>query len=273
MTILQSILLGIIQGLTEFIPISSSAHLVIIPYIFNWDIREENAFIFNVIIQVASLFALFIYFRNQLIEILLDCLRSLLKRNLFETHSSKLGWLIIVATIPSVLIGLALKRQFENSFTLPIQAGLFLFVTAGLLILAEKFSKINRNINSLNWIDALMIGFFQVLALFPGISRSGATITGGMLKHINRADAARFSFLMSVPALLGAGIIATLDLFQMSHQYDLIKIIIPGFVSSLITSYIAIYWLIKYLNRNSLIIFSIYCIIFGSITMVFALFR
>jgi undecaprenyl-diphosphatase len=267
MTILQSILLGIIQGITEFVPVSSSGHLVLTPFLFQWEMPATEAFVFNVLVQVASLLAVFIYFKNDLVSIIQAFFMGLIQKQPFLTIESRLGWYIILATIPAGLGGLLLKSQVENAFENPFSTSLFLLGTALLLIIAEKRGKRSRGLDKFTWIDAITMGLFQILAIFPGISRSGATITGAMIRDIDRPSAARFSFLMSIPIMLAAGSLAFLDFIKIPHLTELLPAYIPGFIASAISGYFAIRWLLAFLARSPLFVFAIYCCIFGFLNL------
>lgn len=272
MTLFQSILLGIIQGLTEFLPVSSSGHLVIVPYLLGWQIPAQDAFVFDVLVQVATLLAVFAYFWNDLVAIVRAFLIGLWRREPFKDPMARLGWLIILATIPAGAIGFALKNTVENAFNNPVATGFFLLATAILLLAAERFGKRTASLEKITWKDALWIGFFQAMAIFPGVSRSGATITGGMTRDMERAPAARFSFLMSTPIMLAAGLLASLDLVKTPDLGSILPIFIPGFIVAALTGYLAIRWLLGYLTRHPLYVFSIYCAALGLITLATALF-
>lgn len=267
MTVLQSIFLGIVQGITEFLPISSSGHLVLVPYLLDWDIPAEEAFIFNVLIQVATLVAVLAYFWRDYAQILREMLNGLIHRSPFERFQSRLGWYLVLATIPAGLIGLLLKDTVEKAFTSPLLTSLSLFGTALLLVVAEIVGKRLRSLNDLEWMDALIVGLFQILALFPGLSRSGATITGGMTRDLNRPSAARFAFLIAVPIMLTAGLGALLDLLRIPNLGAILPVYLPGFVTAALVGYFAIGWLISFLNRYSLYYFAAYCGLVGVITL------
>ena len=273
MTILQSILLGLIQGLTEFLPISSSGHLVIIPYLLGWDIPPATAFIFNVLVQVATLVAVIGYFWKDLVEIARAMITDLWHKQPFRSQEAKTGWLILLACVPAGLIGISIKDIVEAAFASPVATACFLFGTAFLLFIAEKVGSRKREFADITWLDAIWIGFFQALAIFPGLSRSGATISGGMLRNLKRPPAARFSFLMSIPIMLAAGLLASLDLFQLPDVGSELLVFIPGFITAAITGYLSIRWLLGYLSRRPLYVFSIYCVVMASITILVYLVR
>ena len=191
MTVLQAIILGIVQGISEFIPISSSAHLVITPFLLGWNLPAKEAFVFNVLVQVATLVGVMVYFREDLSRITRSIWHSLPRKDFHYDPHTRLGWLILLATIPAVLIGLLLLGVVEQVFNSPVASAGFLLVTAVLLLFAEKVGKRTRVLEELDAKDAIWIGFAQALAIFPGISRSGSTITGGMARDLQRPAAAK----------------------------------------------------------------------------------
>lgn len=267
MTVWQSILLGIVQGLTEFLPISSSGHLVLVPVLLNWDIPAEEAFVFDVLVQVATLVAVLAFFWQDYLLILREMVRGLAQRAPFESVPARLGWYILLATIPGGIAGLLLKDTVEQAFASPIVTSIALFGTAILLVIAEKVGKRLYPLEKLTWLDALIVGLFQVLALFPGISRSGATITGGMTRNLERPSAARFAFLIAAPIMLAAGVGAIIDLMEIPDLGAVLPAFVPGFIAAAVVGYLAIGWLISFLNRYSLYYFAAYCSILGLVTL------
>ena len=263
MTVPQSILLGIIQGLTEFLPISSSGHLVVVPYLLGWEFQPQDVFIFDVLVQVATLIAVFAYFWNDLLAIAKAMIVGLIQASPMGSTPARLGWYLVIATIPAGVFGIGLKNIVEKAFFSPVATGVSLLLTAALFVVAEKIGKRTRSFVEITWIDSLWIGFFQILAIFPGVSRSGATITGGMTRELKRPASARFAFLMSIPIMLAAGLSAIYDLSQMPDASGLLLTYIPGFISAAIVGYLSIRWLLKYLVRHSLYIFAVYCTILG----------
>lgn len=267
MTVLQSIFLGIVQGITEFLPISSSGHLVLVPYLLSWDIPVGQAFIFDVLVQVATLIAVLGYFWKEYVQILQEMLGGLIRRTPFESFQARLGWYIILATIPAGIAGLLLKDSVERAFANPLVTSFSLFGTAILLVIAERVGKRIRSIEDLKAKDALIVGTFQVLALFPGLSRSGATITGGMTRDLQRPSAARFAFLIAAPIMLAAGVGAAIDVLRLPDLMASLPVFLPGFIASAVVGYLAIGWLISFLNRYSLYYFAAYCALIGLITL------
>jgi undecaprenyl-diphosphatase len=273
MTLLQSIILGIIQGLTEFLPISSSAHLVITPYIMNWQIPAQEAFIFDVLVQLGTLLSVMVYFRKDLYLIITSVINGLIHKHPFEEASARLGWILVLATIPAVLAGLLLKDPIERVFGSPLATGLLLYGTAILLVIAEFVGKRIRQIENITWVDGLIIGLFQVISLLPGISRSGSTISGGMIRNLERPAAARFSFLMSIPVMLGAGTLAIIDLIKLPSFSAQIPTLLVGFITSAVVGYLSIRWLLGYLVTRRLFPFAIYCAVVSTSVILFSFIR
>jgi undecaprenyl-diphosphatase len=273
MTVFQSILLGIVQGITEFLPVSSSGHLVIVPYLLNWDLSGEGVFAFDVLVQVATLAGVFAFFWRDFYQIATGMLRDLRQRQPLKSQESRLGWIILLSTIPAGLAGLILKDIIELAFADPFFTAISLLVTAGLLILAERIGKQDRTVEDIDWKDGLVIGLFQMLALFPGISRSGSTITGGMARNLTRSSAARFSFLMSVPVLFAAGAVSMLDLLEIDGLANVLPAFIPGFIVAGIVGYLSIGWLLRILTKYPLYYFSGYCLAAGVATLLVYYFR
>jgi undecaprenyl-diphosphatase len=271
MTLLQSFLLGILQGLTEFVPISSTAHLLIGQKIL--DIPSNDAiFSFLVLVQLGTILSLIIYFWKDLWKILLATVVSV--KYIVARDTGKLdldahiGWYIIIATIPALVFGYLLKSAVEALFRTPLlEAGIRLLITAVVLELAEWLGKRDRTLKKMTGLDALIIGIAQVLAVFPGASRSGTTISAGMARGLDRPSAARFAFLMSVPVLLAAGGYQLLDLFKMPSLGSFLPPLAVGFVTAAIVGWLTIKWLLDYLNKHSLYIFAGYCAVGGMIVL------
>ena len=212
MTLLQALILGIVQGLTEFLPISSSAHLVLVPHLLGWNLAEEFVFPFDVLVQLGTLVAVIVYFRKDLVEIITAVFRGIRNRKPFEETPARIGWLAVLATIPAGILGLLFKDRVESAFNSPIATSVFLLVTAGLLLAAEFIGKRTKDLEKLTWLDALWVGVFQAISIFPGVSRSGSTIAGGMTRNLDRKSAGQFSFIMAIPVFLAAGLLGFKDL-------------------------------------------------------------
>ncbi len=268
MTLLQSIILGIIQGITEFLPISSSAHLVITPYLLGWKIPAQDSFIFDVLVQLGTLLAVIIYFRKDLYKIIVAVITGLIHRKPFSEPMARLGWLLVLSTIPAVIAGVLFKGLVEQAFGSPPAAALFLLGTAILLVVAEWLGKRKRQLDAVTWLDALIVGLFQAISLLPGISRSGATISGGMIRNLDRPSAARFSFLISVPVMIGAGALEMVDLFKSTNLMTQLPTVIAGFIFAALVGYLSIRWLLTFLIKRPLYIFSIYCAVISVIVLI-----
>lgn len=267
MTVFQATILGIVQGITEFLPISSSAHLVLTPYFLGWEIPKEQVFVFDVLIQVGTLVAVIVYFWKDLWAVAKALMKGLAQKKLFVEPEARLGWYIIVATIPAITFGLFFKDYVESALNSVFATAIFLLFTGGLLLSGEYFGKQTSSIENLNWRDALLVGFFQLFALFPGVSRSGSTISGGMFRNLNRESAARFSFLMAVPVMIGAGLVSIVDLLNVPNLGGFMGPLIVGFITSAIVGYLSIRWLLAYLARKPLYIFAIYVVLVAAGTL------
>ncbi|MBN1890848.1 MAG: undecaprenyl-diphosphatase UppP [Thermoflexales bacterium] len=260
MNLIQAIILGLVQGVTEYIPVSSSAHLVLVPWLLGW---QDASFEFEVLVQWGTLVGVIIYFWRDLWDIVREVLLGLWRRKPLATFEARLGWYIVLATLPAVVFGLALKESFETAYSSPVAVAALLLGTAAILTVAEYFGQRARELANITWLDALVIGFWQVAALLPGVSRSGATISGGILRGLDRPSAARFSFLMSIPPMLGAGVLAIKDLLEAGQVGAQMPAITVGFVAAAISGYACIRWLMGYLQRGRLYGFAIYCAVVG----------
>ncbi len=258
MNLFYALLLGILEGLTEFIPVSSTAHLLIAQKLLNIP-ADDAMFAFLILVQIGPLAALIVYFWKDLWTLV----RAFFARP-FSTPGNKQAWFIVIATIPALLAGVLLKKVVEGLFQTPLlEAAIRLFAAAILLSLAEWLGKRTRHLDSMTWLDALIVGLFQVFAIFPGASRSGSAISGGMLRGLDRASATRFAFLMSAPVMLAAGAYELLDLRKAAHPGSFLPPLAVGFVVAAIVGWLSIRWLINYVSKNSLYVFAAYCAIIG----------
>lgn len=263
MTLLQALVLGIVQGASEFLPISSSGHLVLVPWLLGWDLDPQAAFIFDVLVQWGTTLAVVIYFWKDLWRLLRAAWRGLRTRAPLREPESRTAWWVVLASLPAAALGLGLKSLVQAAFGSPQAVSLFLLLTAALLLVGERIGRKTKDLPALSALDALLIGFAQALALFPGVSRSGATIAGGLMRDVEREPAARFSFLMSVPVMLGAGAVALRDLAQMSDPFAHAGTLLVGFLSAAVVGFAAIHWLLRYLSRHPLTLFAAYCAFIG----------
>jgi undecaprenyl-diphosphatase len=273
LSIIQAIILGIIQGITEFLPISSTGHLTLVGKIMKL-ISEENperwtAFI--AVIQLGTLLAVIIYFFKELLLIIKEFLRdNWFNRVKFKEQSdnSKMGWYLVIATIPVAVFGLVFKHVIEGVLTksLFVISG-SLITLAVILAIAERFGRFNRTSKDLKWTDALYVGLAQVCALIPGSSRSGTTITAGLFLGFDRETAARFSFLMSIPAVAASGLLEFYQSMKYVNKDGFVLIIVSTIISAIV-GYISIGLLLRYLKTKSMMIFIVYRIFIGVLILV-----
>lgn len=267
MNLFQALILGIVQGLTEFLPISSSAHLVIVPFLLGWKFPEAQVLPFDVLVQLGTLAAVIVYFWSDLWQIIVAFVQGLLKGKPFAEPQARMGWLLILATIPAGVFGLLVKKVIDQAFQSVVITGAFLLVTAALLLLAERVGKRTRPLSQITWVDALWMGLAQAVAVFPGISRSGATMSGGLARNLERGAAARFSFLMSIPVMLAAGALELKDVFQTPGLTSLLPAIAVGFLAAAVVGYFSIRWLLNFVITHSLRAFAVYCAAVGVLVM------
>lgn len=272
MTIIQAIILGIVQGLTEFLPVSSSAHLVIVSFLLRWSFPADQVFPFGVLVQLGTLLAVIVYFYKDLWNILKAFFTAIFKGKPFSDPQARLGWYLILATIPAGILGVLLKSKVESVFQSVTWTAAFLIVTAIFLFIGEKVGKRNRDLTSINWKDSLWIGLWQGISIFPGISRSGATITGGLTRNYDRTSAARFSFLMSIPVMLAAGAYSVKDLLHVSGLSAFLPKILVGTLVAAVVGFFAIHFFLKLIAKHSLLWFALYCAVFGLIVLVLSFF-
>lgn len=273
MNLLEAIILGIVQGLTEFLPISSTGHLTLAGKFMNLISEEhpEQWTAFIAVIQLGTMLAVLVYFWKDLISIIKDFINdNIIKRISYSNQqvNSKLGWLIIIGTIPVVIIGLTFKDVIEGAITKNLYIiAASLIVLALILALAEKTAKFKKNIENVTILDSIIIGVAQALSLIPGSSRSGTTITAGLFVGLNREAAARFSFLLSIPAVLASGVLQLYEAVEFLNKAMAVNIIVATIVSG-ISGYLAIDFLLKFLKKNSTFLFIYYRIGLGIIIFI-----
>ena len=258
MEILSAVLLGIVQGLTEFLPVSSTAHLVLVPWVFGWDDPLLNSLSFDVALHLGTLIAVIIYFRRDWLQLLAALFTSISKRRV-DTPYERLVWLLAVATIPAGVLGALFEHKVESAFRGPLLIAFALASVAVLMLLAERSAKKMRGrpIEEMTLGRAVVIGFAQAAALVPGVSRSGATITAGLWTGFDREAAARFSFLLSTPVIAGACVLKLGHLFHGITGGEA-EAIAAGVAASAVSGYLAIAFLIDYLKRRPLNVFAYY---------------
>jgi len=259
--ILQAAFLGIIQGLTEFIPISSSGHLVLIPKLFGWNVFVATKGVstaFDVALHLGTLLALLVFFRRQWIVLIKAFFLSLRHRPADWDRYMKLAWMLILASIPAAIAGALLNNVIEDHFRTSGWVAILLLLGASVMAAAELLGKRDRDFSRLKMKDAGIVGGAQVLALFPGVSRSGITISAGMLDGLDREAAAHFAFLMAAPIIAGSGIYEALKLAKNGFPAHGPGIFIAGFITSALSGFVAIAWMMKYLKSHTLLPFIIY---------------
>ncbi len=272
MTMFQAIVLGAIQGLTEFLPISSTAHLRVFPELVGW---KDPGAAFTAVVQWGTWVATVLYFRHDIARLTIDFVNGLRRGRPFASQGSRLAWMIALATVPLVLFGLWLERYIKGPFRSLYVVAAALIVLALVLIAAEALAARRRrsgageiDLEHMGWDEALLVGFAQVLALVPGASRSGVTITGGLFAGLDRSTAARFSFLLSLPAVFGAGLHQLMKEWRtlMGSWDDAGNLIVATVVAGLV-GYAAIAFLIGYLRSHTMAVFIVYRIALGGLLL------
>lgn len=274
MSWIQALVLGAIQGATEFLPISSSGHLALVPWVLGWNIDQQAFLPFAVIVHWGTLSAVVLTFRRELWSLLTATFRGLASLRPLGTAQARLAWLLALATVPAALAGALFQSQVEQAFSEPVAVALLLWVTAMLLLIGERLSGgSSRNLTGLRAVDAVLVGLAQALALFPGLSRSGATMAAGMSRGLSRLAAARFSFLLAVPIMLGAGAVSLTGLRGESAAQSFVGPLLIGFAASAFIGALTIRWLLSYLARGSLRAFAGYCAVAGAAVLALSLLR
>lgn len=272
MGIIEAIFLGIIQGLTEFLPISSTGHLTLAGKLLGLISTEnpEHWTAFIAVTQLGTLLAVLIYFWNDLVQITIDFFKeNLINRKSFggQSLNSKIGWFIIIGSIPVVIIGLGFKDIIEGALTKNLYVIAWSLIGLGIILgLAEKVGSFKKDLKQMTWLTAVIIGFAQSLALIPGSSRSGTTITAGLFLGFKRETAARFSFLLSIPAVLGSGL---LEFYQSLEYIDFSGLIslFAATAAAAISGYLTIGFLLRFLRTNTTFVFVFYRIFIGIVIL------
>jgi undecaprenyl-diphosphatase len=273
MNLFQAVILGIIQGLTEFLPISSTAHLRIVPALLGW---QDPGAAFTAVIQFGTLVAVLLYFSKDIVNITRAMVSGVVSGQPTRARDAQLGWMIALGTVPVVILGVLFKKSIESSFrSLYVISG-SMIVLALALVVAEVITKsrLNRGaklkeLDRVGWRDSFLIGLAQAVALIPGSSRSGTTITGGLLVGLNRETAARFSFLLSLPSVFAAGIFELIKERHslLSSEAGILNLIVATVISGIV-GYASIAFLLGYLKKHTTYLFIVYRIIVGVILLV-----
>jgi undecaprenyl-diphosphatase len=273
-TVFQAIVIGIVQGLTEFLPISSSAHLILIPQLLGWTGELINSANFDVMLHAGTLVALLIYFWRDVLRLLGAFFASIRDRSLAGDPDRKLAWLLLISTIPAALLGVLFESFFdtyfrENLLFIPV----LLIAGAVVLYVAERAARHTREMWQISWLDSLLIGLAQAFALFPGISRSGITIAGGLFLGMKRDAAARFAFLIGIPVIGGATIWKLREMaFGSLSSTDAVALV-AGMLAAAISGVLTIRFLLRYLQGHNTDIFVFYRIGFAVVAGALLLMR
>src|ERR1051326_6474186 len=268
MTLGQAVVYGVVQGLTEYLPVSSTAHLRIVPALLGWD---DPGAAFTAVIQIGTLIAVLGYFSKDILRIVQATVQGITTGKPFETFDSRMGWMIVIGTVPVVVLGLLFKKNIETNLRSLYVIATAMIVLALVLMLAEwrvrrraRAGHKLKELSDLCWMDSIVLGLSQAVALIPGSSRSGVTITGGLFLGMTRETAARFSFLLSLPAVFAAGVY---ELIKQRHQLldtqaHAIDLAVGTFVS-LVVGYASIAFLLGYLKKHTTYLFIVYRLIVG----------
>lgn len=268
MDIFQALILGIVQGLTEFIPISSSAHLIIVPWLFGW---QDPGLAFDVALHLGTLLALLIFFASDWVRLIRAGIASIVERKIGDDIDRKLAWLLVIGCIPGGIAGVLGESKIEALFHQPNQGhntgamiamAVIIALLALVLFIVERVATHVRELKAITLKDAIVIGLAQAFAIFPGVSRSGSTITAGLGMGLTRETAARFSFLLGAPIIAGAGAKSMLevagDLKSGAMASSELVFFAVGFIAAAISGYLCIRFLLQYLQKNSMNIFVYY---------------
>ena len=255
----ETIILGIVQGLTEFVPVSSSGHLVIVPALFGW---KDPSLTFDLVLHLGTLIAVVIVFRSDLWLLA----EGLVGRGEDPRGARRTIGLLAIGSVPAAVVGLAFGSFFEKRFEDPVTAALLLYVTAAILLGAEWVIRRGEGREPVDVRRSVLIGAAQAAAILPGISRSGSTIAAGLVQNVSRESATRFSFLLSIPVIAGA--VATKVPDVANGQFKVTGPVIAGFFTALVVGWIAIEWLLRYVRSHSFVVFSVYLVIFATISLV-----
>lgn len=267
MDLLQSIILGAIQGITEFLPVSSTAHLVLMPWFFSW---TDQGLPFNVALHMGSLIAIIYYFWHEWILIIREFIEGVFNWSFEGRPNGKTGLYLIIATIPGALAGVLFEEYAAGILRNPLSIAFTLSFFGVLLYFSDRFSKKTKTVGEMNIVDCIIIGISQAFAIIPGVSRSGITITGAMFRNLNREEAAKFSFLLAAPLIAGAGV------FEARHlEYSSVASVpfVAGVIASAVFAFLAIKYLLRFVRKSSYTVFVIYRLALAVLIVFFYLTR
>jgi len=271
MPFLLAIFLGIVQGLTEFLPVSSSGHLALFQNLFDISSYTDNHIAFDVILHVGTLFSVVAAFWDD-VKSLFKGFFTLIRRRFRpgDDPSAKLTAMVIIATLP-MAAAVLVNDYVEAAFGTPVVVGICLIVTAGILLFAHRHSGGKKQLSEMRAADAVVVGFCQLFAVFPGISRSGLTMSGGLFRNMDREFATRFAFLLSIPAILGASVFSLPDLFEETLTMGDVGAYLGGFIAAAVTGYCSIKLVRYIMKKNRLVLFSVYCAIAGTVSVILSI--
>lgn len=267
MDILQAILLGIIEGVTEFLPVSSTGHLTIAEKLLGFSINDPGVTAFTAIIQVGAVAATLIYFRKDIYNIVTGWFAGIFNHKRRSTEDYRLGWAVIIGSIPIAIVGLLFKDQIERNLRSLWLVGIALIAWSVVMYVADRTALQNRHEKDVTWKDTLIIGAAQCIALIPGVSRSGATMSAGLLKGFDRVTVTRLSFFLSIPALFAAGLLETVSKSgDISGGVGWVPTIVAT-ITSFIVAYLSIGWLLKFIAKHTYSVFIVYRVILGVVLL------
>ena len=270
MSLLQAIVLGIVQGLTEFLPISSSGHLILVPWLFGWHFFIDNPDLnktFDVALHFGTFIAVVVYFWRQVVSILRSWFHSLRKRRI-DNAEERLAWLLLLATVPAALLGAAFEKTVEDVLGKPILICILMIAFAFVMLAADRLARLDKTMADLRWPGALGIGLAQAAALSPGVSRSGITMVTGLFLGLNREAAARFSFLLSVPVIGGAAVFKASELANGGLPPGTALPFLVGMLAAAVSGFGAIWFMLRYLRTHTFTLFVVYRLVVGSALLV-----
>lgn len=263
--ILKHIFFGAIQGITETLPISSSGHLLILNKLFN--LKQNNDLTFEILLHFGSLIAIFIFYRKTIIELIKNFFIYLFKKDKTKQTDYKYSWLLVLATIPAAIFGLLFNDYIEEHLTSLLTAGISLIITALVLYLISKMPKGHKEKADMNWKDALFIGLVQAVAIIPGISRSGSTVSASLSRKLSIDNALRFSFLLFIPVAFGATLLKVIDFIKDPSSLIITIPYIIAFLTSIVFTLISLNIFIEIIKKSKLSYFSIYCLLVGILSI------
>jgi undecaprenyl-diphosphatase len=275
MNIVAAAILGVIQGLTEFLPVSSSAHLILVPWLFGW---EPSGMLFDVSLHVGTAVAILAFFWRDWVTLAREGILGIVQMRPFANPERKLAWFLVAGTIPAMVVGLAFEKMVEEKLRSPLVTVVTLVVLGILLYFAERSSRQDRDLKDLTLGDTIFVGLCQALALIPGVSRSGITISAALFRSMDRTSAARFSFLLATPIIVGAGLLEGLHFLKVLRHPAVgtaveftganLTVLAVGIITAAATGFLCIRYFLRFIQTNSFLPFVIYRIALAAVVLV-----